>query len=440
MKTYFIRHTEKLNISEDTLNSLIENNLIAIHYPFMLHSNEPVDSTSTNPDDYKHRNAKSALRTLNKLSIEGGYVCSEYRNRQGAILGIVNPNTPIEIFKGRSRTHGNREAILKALRIVKSKHIDAGEYLKISYARPIQGTICYWRKAGKRIEHLVNQTCIEPILNHLSPTHQEVLCSEYLRSGMDSFLPKIQSFLLPVGRTLKDIDILGINDLGQKIYCQVTYKCFEQATLKLEKLKNYLSNNSYAVLFCTTSQNIVTPDGVIVYSIKTAFDNFVKTAQGQLWSKNIFDYLVYKKEQMGKMVSIFNKSFSGSEIAIPPEDAHLRKRGKIIKSGWTIWYLFGRDENGEYLDYYASHRMTDDSHVRIYDNGKTLCLPSIASFFVTSENLQRAAELQAQYYEKNKKIQEILCAKGFCLDGNEPISIAINRKLACDELNNNRRP
>ena len=62
---------------------------------------------------------------------------------------------------------------------------------------------------------------------------------------------------------------------------------------------------------------------------------------------------------------MFARSFEPWGIQLPDEGVKHRARGKINKAGWTIWYLFGSDEKGEYLDYYATHRMTSDSHTRI---------------------------------------------------------------------------
>jgi hypothetical protein len=65
----------------------------------------------------------------------------------------------------------------------------------------------------------------------------------------------------------------------------------------------------------------------------------------------------------------FRLAFAPWDIALPPEDVKERRRSKIVDSGWAIWYLFGSDERGGYLDYYASHRMTDDRHVRFREEG-----------------------------------------------------------------------
>ena len=48
----------------------------------------------------------------------------------------------------------------------------------------------------------------------------------------------------------------------------------------------------------------------------------------------------------------FNRSFETWNIELLKEAVENRQRGKIVKSGWIIWYLFSRDETGDYLDYY----------------------------------------------------------------------------------------
>lgn len=78
----------------------------------------------------------------------------------------------------------------------------------------------------------------------------------------------------------------------------------------------------------------------------------------------------------------FNDVFSSWDIRLPEKDVTNRRRGKIFEAGWTIWYLFGSDERGEYLDYYASHRVTTDQHTRIYANGNEEDLPVIESMRV----------------------------------------------------------
>ena len=309
MKTYFIRHTERMDIDEATFDKIVKDDLIAIHFPFDKSGDEKIDSESIDPDDYFKKNHEEAMKTLTQfpkkggyeamktltqLSEKGGYVCAEYRTVDGAIVGKINPETKIKLLEGkwgnRNQQQG-RKATLKTLHLEKVKAIPPSEYLIISLGRPRQGTIRVWHNdnVGERIEHLVEGIPLEPILHKLSPTQQEVLCSEYLRSNLDdtNMLPKIQSFLLPVGRTLIDVDILGIDNQGKNIYSQVTHNKLAESKQKLEKLKKYLTGNSKAVLFCRCEAPKII-ENIIVYPLQKVFDKYIESSIGQKWLKGIF--------------------------------------------------------------------------------------------------------------------------------------------------------
>ena len=116
-------------------------------------------------------------------------------------------------------------------------------------------------------------------------------------------------------------------------------------------------------------------------------------------------------------------------IALPPEHVRERRRGKIVASGWAIWYLFGEDERGEYLDYYASHRMTNDRHVRIRESGESESLPTISTFRIVSPDPEENARLEAEYLERNRRVGRMLEEKGFGIAGDEPGSVRMNRYL-----------
>ena len=134
-------------------------------------------------------------------------------------------------------------------------------------------------------------------------------------------------------------------------------------------------------------------------------------------------------EAMKKIESKFNESFSYWEIRLPPHDIEQRKRGKIVEAGWAIWYLFGSDAKGEFLDYYASHRMTSDSHVRVYADGSSENFPTMSGICACSQDPTENARLEAQYYAENQRVGKLLEEKGFGLEGDEPGGVQINRLL-----------
>ncbi len=132
---------------------------------------------------------------------------------------------------------------------------------------------------------------------------------------------------------------------------------------------------------------------------------------------------------MQKIEQRFGRAFAHWGIALPPEDVEARRRGKIVASGWAIWYLFGEDERGGYLDYYAFHRMTDDRHVRIREEGPTEPLPTIGTFRIASPDPEEDARLKVEYLEHNRRVGRLLRDKGFGVAGDEPLSVQINRHL-----------
>jgi hypothetical protein len=125
----------------------------------------------------------------------------------------------------------------------------------------------------------------------------------------------------------------------------------------------------------------------------------------------------------------FRLAFAPWGIALPPEEVRERRRDKIVEAGWAIWYLFGEDERGEYLDYYASHRMTDDRHVRIYEDGTEELLPAVSTFRFLSADPEEDARLVAEYLEHNRRVGRMLEEKGFGVEGHEPGSVRMNRHL-----------
>jgi len=105
----------------------------------------------------------------------------------------------------------------------------------------------------------------------------------------------------------------------------------------------------------------------------------------------------------------FEAYFSNWKIELPDKNLNDRLNGYLNKSGWLIQYCFGIENGMEYLDFYASHRMTNDRHIRIYENGETEGLPSYWESFVVDSDGQG----KKKYEENNKKVTKMLIEKGF---------------------------
>ncbi len=88
------------------------------------------------------------------------------------------------------------------------------------------------------------------------------------------------------------------------------------------------------------------------------------------------------------------------------------------KSGWSITYIFDEDEQGKYLDFYASHRMTNPRHCRIRENGELEGLPGYREMYSYPENATEEEKKKAEeeYFRHNRKVGEELRRKGLIED------------------------
>jgi hypothetical protein len=267
------------------LEEMWNDHVIGIHYPWDKHNKDRKDrnSESKDPNDYEGV-ARGAMRTLVELACDGGYVCAQYRVSESLLLGKVQPNSRIELRHGFwSKMHPDQEgkvAIMKTLHLDDCKEVTGRDYQTILVGRPRQMTICRWRIVGELIRELVDCESSQPSLGRLIPSQQETMCSEFMRSP-HSGLPTLVHLLLPVGRTMKDVDIYGFATDGRRIFGQVTYSEFERASPKFSRLCGH-GQEGHHVFFCKARHQEVL-DGVTVVPIEDVFGEFTETETGKQW-------------------------------------------------------------------------------------------------------------------------------------------------------------
>jgi hypothetical protein len=106
-----------------------------------------------------------------------------------------------------------------------------------------------------------------------------------------------------------------------------------------------------------------------------------------------------------KIKQEFEAYFEPWGIQLAPEKLVRKARGTIQEAGWHIEYLLSADQKGDYLDYYASHRMTNDRHWRIYADGSMVGLPEIEEMYTSGD--------EEAFFKRNREVSEMLKAKGF---------------------------
>jgi hypothetical protein len=293
METFFARHTLELDIDEKTRERLWEGRRIAIHFP---HDKEGrlrgKDNRSLRLSDYAG-SARRAMRALLTLSKNGGYMCAEHHPHQECIVGYVRPNSRVELLRGMwGSAHGlqKRKAILKSVKLEKVKIMHRRDLALILVGRPRQGTIMRWPSAKDSIENIVEGKRTKPSFDRLSPDQQEIMCSEFLRcEKFEQIGPvpysRLAHLLLPVGRSMRDIDVCGVTMSGKNLFAQVTFHKIgsKEAKAKIATLSDYGDDGlNILILFCDCN-DVLQEGPVRVIPIRWVYEYFVSTAIGQVW-------------------------------------------------------------------------------------------------------------------------------------------------------------
>jgi hypothetical protein len=287
LKSYFIRHTRKILVSTDVIKKIFDENKVAIHFP----GSGKQDSKSIKLKDYDKPGERRAIKCFKELSENGGYIWAEYYTCPEEVkVGKIKPKSAVEYVetiwsedcKNPERKKGER-AILKTLQMENVTTLKKGEVMELVAARPRMCTITEWKIIRDRLKYYVKGIPIPESWNSLTTEQQEAVCAEYLRNPNIENCPKLDFLLLPVGRTLQDVDIYGCASDGKKIFAQVTYENIESKNCKqkLENLK-FGGKENHLILFCNCG-NEDEKDDVLIIPVKRVVFEWLKN------NKKFFD-------------------------------------------------------------------------------------------------------------------------------------------------------
>lgn len=294
--TYFIRHPQKkIALDAPTRQRMWREKRVFIHFEWDKSGNRRSDSRSKNPDDYAG-SAKKAVSALHRLAAEGGYVCGHYDEHEKWMMGKVLPNSRIELREGKwpewsARPKGHDGVcVIKTLRLHKVRFVSPEDYAVLQPAQPRQGTIMRWPSIGGAVEAIVEGKKIRNSLGSLSPNHQEVMCAEFLRLKATARvgLPQLVCALRDIGRTMKDLDIVGVAQDGKQLFAQVTYGSLGSKGVreKRDTLLKFGGRNAHRILFCKC-EKASSESGIIVFSIEEIYARFRNTPTGRNWFKYV---------------------------------------------------------------------------------------------------------------------------------------------------------
>jgi hypothetical protein len=296
MNSYYARHSSKLDISTSFKKRLYDKDKIFIHYPHYPNrsptlTSETPDNTSLASQNYSKSDGHVVSRFVNAAQT-GGFIFADYGSDLPYKIGIVNPNSEISLENGEwgdKWQKDYRKATVKALQLAQVQTLTAEEAILFKLGRPRQGTFQQWHAIGKRLAFRLTGKPSDFNLSYLTPDQQEVMCGEFLRSPLAEQydLPRIATYLTPIGRTMADVDIYALTSTGKRIIAQVTYGDITDRKIKaLEQFKD--DPNNTIVYFCNSSGKKIAPDYISIFPLETIYQAFCQNnPTGQRWLKEI---------------------------------------------------------------------------------------------------------------------------------------------------------
>ncbi len=121
-----------------------------------------------------------------------------------------------------------------------------------------------------------------------------------------------------------------------------------------------------------------------------------------------------RQSDLATIASKFAECFTRREVRLPESNLQEREPGEIHDQGLIIGFCFGEDSRGEYLDFYAQHRVAGDWHCRIHADGTMEDLDVYLYFLPLHPDAaeEDKREAQRQFDEHNERVRRELERKG----------------------------
>lgn len=274
-KVIFIRHSLKLNYQTD----LRESERIAIQFE---------SRPSINPVDYERKSSRSALELLDECCKSGAIVAATYKGVDPfhILIGHIVPN------RSKIELNSRDDYWNKEVQLFNTKVVSYTDY-PLLMLQPIKSTVSKWKIGSKTIQAIVKGQKLTPEIDLLHPSLLEVICYEFLRKE-----GRIDGLVLPIGRTLRDVDIWGLSKNGEQVIAQVTYaKSKKKVEDKLKLLKAYEGFGKSLIFFGHKArQNIVSDQSIEFIDIERVFNHLNSGEAGVFYQQLI-------RAMLGKIAS-----------------------------------------------------------------------------------------------------------------------------------------
>ena len=288
IRSYFIRHKfgvwkkqddgkwiEDVARTKEVLKEAWEANLAVIDY---LEVKNP--ENAFNPDAPEYKNDLPARKTLRKVK-------SFFESGAGLIAVFSAGSHPNRMRIGRvgaltkGRLHSFKAYPNYSFKVIEydfSAEVEIEKYSSLFTKIPRQTTFTHWPSARKALNQIYRKE--EPRVDEpsdLDPSQLEILCYEWMREN-----GYLKYLTMPVGRTMRYVDIVGINKNSEKVFAQVTFHSKEHEW-KVKSLKENFKGSLY--FFCDGLSEC--KDGINFVSIQEVFDYFANNSEKRIFLEHL---------------------------------------------------------------------------------------------------------------------------------------------------------
>lgn len=262
-KVLFIRHNFDVRKNPEWVQiaeTLYNNKQIGVHfwdYGFDVnkYANDKAAKTSIN---YIIESSNSGAETI---------IVACYHGKDKILIG-----TPQKDSKDTTVIAGLE---IKHVQLENIKIISVNDFPLPFLIPPPYSTFVEWRKAKIAVNAFYNDKIPEisnDWLGYLSPGQLEILCEEWMRNTN-----KISYRLFKTGKSMKNHDIVGVDDKNDLVFAQVKYTCSDTDITSYFDSDNSKNANKY---FFTSGSDIISNQ---VIDLNTVLDYFIK---------NRYEYLI----------------------------------------------------------------------------------------------------------------------------------------------------
>jgi hypothetical protein len=225
------------------------------------------ESWSTDPEDYQPAGKRSLSKIWNFCE-SGAVVGAAFRaiRPSSMLVGELEPGSSVEAIQ-YSDPDAGQSFIYKTVQLKNVREVHFRDYPLLAGIQPRRTTISGWPSAKPYLMSILGHTKLPQEVSSLHPNQLEVLCHEYMRWRGD-----IDVLLLPIGRNMMDVDIVGLGPKGTTL-AQVTHSTDPKAISdKLRRLENYGTTYGPLLFFGPASAQ-ERSDSVEFVSIEEAFQS-----------------------------------------------------------------------------------------------------------------------------------------------------------------------